>query len=182
MTSSTDLLPEGLNAADYNITTPAGTLLLVPQQSVKPNVKLTGSICDGCSNTPSTFERNGSLQSSNWNAGESTTYNFTLDIQNDVYCWGFEYTGATRTFVAPKDGTYRLEAWGAQGGVWNSDVNKGGYTAGTITLTLGQIVYIYVGQAGIIVRIPNSPMEETRPVRAIIRAYGVGSSGWEDHA
>jgi hypothetical protein len=67
----------------------------------------------------------------------------------NVSTWDFTYTGGYQHFVVPQTGSYRLEAWGAQGGVWNSDVNKGGYTAGTITLTQGQIVYIYVGQAGI---------------------------------
>lgn len=32
--------------------------------------------------------------------------------------WNFDYTGAVQTFTAPRDGTYKLEVWGAQGGVW----------------------------------------------------------------
>jgi hypothetical protein len=145
--TTANLLLEDQPNADYNITTPAGTLLLVPQPSVTPKVKLTAAICDGCGNTV-TFERNGALQQSDWKAGESTTYNFTLDIRNDVYCWGFEYTGAARTFVVPKDGTYRLEAWGASGGTGYTATGTGGpggYCKGDVFLKQNQIIYVYVG-------------------------------------
>lgn len=58
-------------------------------------------------------------------------------------------------FVIPADGKYRLEVLGANGG-GNSNYSsnrgsrggKGGRTAGTISLTKGQVLYIVVGGAG----------------------------------
>lgn len=61
----------------------------------------------------------------------------------------YGYTGKSQVFTAPADGTYTLEAWGAQGGNGNSSTGgKGGYAKGNITLKKGQTLYIYVGQAG----------------------------------
>ncbi len=68
----------------------------------------------------------------------------------------YEYTGAVQTFTAPVTGDYKLEAWGAQGGnsAGNKSVQKpvyyglggrGAYTSGTIRLTAGQTIYVYVG-------------------------------------
>ncbi len=61
----------------------------------------------------------------------------------------FNYTGDYQTFVAPKTGVYKLETWGAQGGHRGSNNGgKGGYTSGTIYLTRGDILYVYVGGNG----------------------------------
>ena len=62
----------------------------------------------------------------------------------------FEYTGRAQSFVATQTGTYTLEVWGAQGGTaYGSYVGgKGGYSKGTVTLQLGDTLYIYVGGKG----------------------------------
>jgi hypothetical protein len=61
----------------------------------------------------------------------------------------FSYTGAVQTFTAPSSGNYKLEVWGAQGGLAGSYAGGlGGYATGTKTLTAGQVLNIYVGQAG----------------------------------
>ncbi|MDR2063335.1 MAG: IPT/TIG domain-containing protein [Candidatus Nomurabacteria bacterium] len=61
----------------------------------------------------------------------------------------FAYTGDVQTFTAPTDGVYRFEAWGAQGGTSaGATGGLGGYSSGEISLTAGDIVYVYVGQAG----------------------------------
>jgi hypothetical protein len=57
------------------------------------------------------------------------------------------------TWTAPADGSYRFEAWGAQGGhAYGGSSNgiggKGGYATGTLYLTAGQTVYVYVGGQG----------------------------------
>ena len=54
------------------------------------------------------------------------------------------------TYTAPADGTYKLQVWGAQGGYRSSSTygGKGGYSVGTITLTKGTKLYIYVGGKG----------------------------------
>jgi len=60
------------------------------------------------------------------------------------------YTGSMQKFVVPKTGTYKLETWGAAGGD-NSAADtggKGGYAAGEVYLTRGEILYLYVGGQG----------------------------------
>ena len=62
----------------------------------------------------------------------------------------FDYTGTEQAFVAPADGKYKIELWGASGGdIAIKDVTYqgglGGYTSGTINLEKNQNLYIYVG-------------------------------------
>ena len=59
----------------------------------------------------------------------------------------FSYTGSYATYTTPTTGSYILEVWGAQGGSYNSSYpgGKGGYSRGTINLTSGETLYIYVG-------------------------------------
>ena len=54
------------------------------------------------------------------------------------------------TFIAPADGTYKLQVWGAQGGYRSSEsyAGKGGYSIGTITLEKSTKLYVYVGGKG----------------------------------
>lgn len=65
--------------------------------------------------------------------------------------WDYGYTGAYQTFIAPEDGLYRFEAWGAQGGAaeHSSTVydngGSGGYVSGDIGLKKNQMIYIWVG-------------------------------------
>lgn len=60
--------------------------------------------------------------------------------------WDFSYTGAVQPWSAPAGGTYKLEVWGARGGVNNGGL--GGYSVGNITLAAGTNVYVYVGGQG----------------------------------
>ena len=68
----------------------------------------------------------------------------------------FNYTGNVQTFVAPYTTTYTLTAYGAVGGYDGVDGQgdgrswggNGGYVQGTINLTAGQTLYIYVGGKG----------------------------------
>ncbi len=67
--------------------------------------------------------------------------------------YNYGYTGDVQTFVAPTDGIYKLEAWGASGGYRGaasniSNAGKGGYTRGNIHLNQGDVLYIYVGGSG----------------------------------
>lgn len=63
-------------------------------------------------------------------------------------------TVTTHLFVAPADGIYKIELWGARGGYGkqnNSNVHlygRGAYTGGLIRLKKGETFYIYVGGAG----------------------------------
>lgn len=59
----------------------------------------------------------------------------------------FKYTGESQVFVAPKTGEYFIELWGASGG-GGEYAGNGAYTSGYISLTKGEILYIYVGSIG----------------------------------
>lgn len=72
-----------------------------------------------------------------------TQVSFTTTMQTD-----FSSIGSEQSFIVPATGNYKLEVWGAQGGTAGDAGGLGGYASGTIVLTAGQTVYIYVGQLG----------------------------------
>lgn len=63
----------------------------------------------------------------------------------------FPYKGEVQEVTLPK-GTYKLECWGAQGGVCNYNYhephNKGGYSYGTLVLDTETTLYVFVGGQG----------------------------------
>ncbi len=68
------------------------------------------------------------------------------DINADIET-NFDYTGEFQMYTARFSGYYKIELWGAQGGViWSG--GKGAYTSGEIYLDAGQVLYIYVGGKG----------------------------------
>ena len=62
----------------------------------------------------------------------------------------FEYTGEEEVYIIPKDGTYKLETWGAQGGNYNSECigGYGSYSTGYVMLEKGDKLYINIGGSG----------------------------------
>ena len=58
----------------------------------------------------------------------------------------FTYKGEGETYTVLKNGTYKIELWGAQGGTGNL-IAPGGYTSGNIYLTKGEKLYFFVGQS-----------------------------------
>lgn len=81
-----------------------------------------------------------------------TTYDLTSTIPNRIKTGDIlncPYSGSAKSIALPK-GKYKLECWGAQGGYRNSTNygGKGGYSAGTITLTGKTLIYLYSGGAG----------------------------------
>ena len=62
----------------------------------------------------------------------------------------YNYTGGVQTFVVPAGVTsITIEAWGAEGGRTGSYYGgKGGYATGTLSVTPGNTLYIYVGGQG----------------------------------
>ena len=56
----------------------------------------------------------------------------------------FDAINKTEIFIAPLDGKYKLEVWGAQGG--GSNGGYGAYAVGTISLIKNQKLYITVGE------------------------------------
>ena len=61
----------------------------------------------------------------------------------------YSYTGSYDSFVAEKEGLYKIELWGAQGGnSGNALGGRGAYTKGVIWLSTGDTLYVYVGGQG----------------------------------
>jgi hypothetical protein len=63
----------------------------------------------------------------------------------------FNTTDGIQLWTVPKDGTYRIEAWGAQGGGRASQLSGGlgARMRGDFQLTRGDVIQILVGQMGI---------------------------------
>lgn len=85
------------------------------------------------------------------------TYSYKFDyeknlcesINNANLVYNYKYNGSFQTFKAPKDGTYKIELWGAAGG--NADniaAGLGAYTKGEITLKKDEKLYLYLGEQG----------------------------------
>jgi len=86
------------------------------------------------------------------NINATTTY-YVQSVTPQGGAQTYNYTGSVQTFTAPTNGTYTLEAWGAQGGNDPSNPNaifggRGGYAKGDVYLTAGQTIQVYVGQQG----------------------------------
>ena len=107
---------EDIYSGDY-------TLMMLPQDV--NNITITVTYSNGGALTKTI--------SGKWDAGKVYKYNLSYQPRS------FAYTGTVQTYTAPVTGTYKLEVWGAEGNV------KGGYSSGTITLSAGKTVYIYVG-------------------------------------
>ncbi len=64
----------------------------------------------------------------------------------------FNYTGKVQTLIVPATGNYKLECFGASGGVGYGNANPfglGGYACGETKLNKDDILYIYVGEDGV---------------------------------
>lgn len=85
------------------------------------------------------------------------TYSYEFDyeknlcesITNTNLVFNYKYNGTFQTFKAPKDGTYKIELWGASGGnSGNITAGLGAYTKGEIKLKKGEKLYLYLGEQG----------------------------------
>ncbi len=116
------------------------------------NLKVNGKEISGINNTKDEFiinDVNGTLEYEITN--DSTEY----DTENYLECetskvWNYDYTGGEQNFVVPATGTYKLEAWGAQGGSLSTTYygGYGGYSVGTIEVEKGKVIYINIGGKG----------------------------------
>ena len=89
------------------------------------------------------------------------TVNFDMaggEIGEQVYDEAKEYT-----YTVLATGIYKLEAWGAQGGVkiaaGTSTTGYGGYSVGNIKLSKGDVLYINVGGAGLTTSSSNKVLQ-----------------------
>ena len=80
--------------------------------------------------------------------GDLEATDLDVDIDYTLAPETFEYTGAVQTFTVPRTGTYTLEAWGAEGGSGTTVGAKGGYAKADFNLSIGDVLYIYVGGRG----------------------------------
>lgn len=70
-------------------------------------------------------------------------------VSMDSFERNFAYTGSVQEFIAPCNGRYKLEVWGAYGGGNpNNDETPGAgaYATGVVTLKKDEKIYIYVGE------------------------------------
>lgn len=85
-------------------------------------------------------------------AGENAVVTANWEVEN--YVQTFDYSGEIKTWTAPYNGNYKLEAWGAQGGrglqngSYSAVGGYGGYSTGNVKLTSGQKLYVTVGEKG----------------------------------
>lgn len=79
---------------------------------------------------------------------EATDLDVDIDYTVDPVTYEFKGTGEVQTFTAPRTGTYTLEAWGAEGGSGTTVGAKGGYAKADFNLSIGDVLYIYVGGRG----------------------------------
>lgn len=80
--------------------------------------------------------------------GDLEATDLDVDIDYTLAPETFEYTGAVQTFTVPRTGTYTLEAWGAAGGKGANEGAYGGYAKAQFNLSIGDVLYIYVGGKG----------------------------------
>jgi Tfp pilus assembly protein PilE len=84
----------------------------------------------------------------------------------------FDFTGDVQSLVVPSTGSYKLEVWGAQGGNSThgstSSGGKGGYAVGTVNLTAGDTIYVYVGGQG----------EESVDTNLVTGGWNGGGGNW----
>ena len=120
------------------------------------NCYLSGTVGGGGSNQINTTHPSyisGDYSSSN--TSRSSYVKFKL-ISYNTGCnitpgtaYDFAYNGEIQAFSAPCSGTYKLEAWGAQGvttesyGWWNG--GNGGYATGNLTMESGDNIFVVVG-------------------------------------
>ena len=78
----------------------------------------------------------------------------SLDVAGGSYNISTTYREVkSHTYTTPYTGTYKIEAWGASGNNNYNDYTKAnpsyaGYTAGVISLTKEEVLYLYVGGQG----------------------------------
>ncbi|MBU3608919.1 glycine-rich domain-containing protein, partial [Polynucleobacter nymphae] len=96
------------------------------------------------------------------NIGKTVALNYlglggtgTLTTISGTTTNNYDYTGAAQTFTATYAGTYTFYLWGAKGGAYGNGYpaigGNGGYATGSLDLTAGQTINIYVGGAGTLI-------------------------------
>ena len=153
----------------------------------------TSSLADGTHTLSCTITSNSGITSN------PCTRQVTIIIHVDQT---FSFTGDAQTFTVPVTGNYEIQLWGAQGGSSAGTGGRGGYTRGTINLTQGESISVYVGgQANVFngggpcgsnctrgggatdIRLVGGPWDNIASLRMriMVAAGGGGSSTWTGH-
>ena len=98
----------------------------------------------------------GGVTKGDWSTGVRTGHGYAkvtlIALASAQKKTSFAFTGDVQEYTAPETGTYTLEVWGAQGGrcvdSYSEAGGRGGYSYGNVTLTKGQVLYIYIGEKG----------------------------------
>jgi len=77
----------------------------------------------------------------NMDDNKITNPEVSLNVEYIQKHFVYDYTGDYQTFIAPINGNYEIEAWGAQG----TGTGYGAYTKGRIYLEKNNTLYVYVG-------------------------------------
>ena len=117
------------------------------------NLKVNGKEVSGINNTKDEFTIN-DLENAVIDyeiTNDSTEYDTESYLECDIdNTWDFDYAGGEQIFIAPTTGTYKLETWGAQGGIINETYygGYGAYSFGNIKISQNDKLYINIGGQG----------------------------------
>lgn len=134
--------------------TPLGLVSLNSGQSKIINIKLwageeienslIGNTFSGYLNTVAYYFPNDS------SSLHTITPTGTSKVPGAKFIQQFSYTGNYQTYTVPVTGWYNVELWGARGGSGGSYIsNLAPKTSGQIYLQANDVIYVYVGGAGI---------------------------------
>lgn len=172
---STDYLSAGVSSQKYGVR---------PVVTLNKNISVKGG--DGKANSPYVIDTDsvkkvsfslenkiiGSQEKANELIKGKITLNLTCKLivnklsrnnkktYSNGKSWDFDYRGIGESFIVPVDGTYKIEAWGAQGGSYFTAIGGlGAYTTGDIDLLEGQKLHIFVGSKGHVDTTKSLPTE-----------------------
>lgn len=86
-----------------------------------------------------------------YNGGVVAIYQDSSWCNNSQTITEFAYSGDEQTFTVERDGYYKIQVWGAQGGSYQGRSyggGLGGFAEGVVHLTTNDEVYVYVGGSG----------------------------------
>ena len=156
--SEDSLLLENVSAMTVQYLNAAGTQI----NTTTPNASSAAKNPNDAAGTTNASSVDVSLSTLNTVAGRDSTYTGTIlsSIPSKIALSGggsaggsitFDYTGAAQTWQVPAGITsITIECWGAQGGISSfGDIGgKGGYAKGTLAVTPGQSLNVFVGGVG----------------------------------
>lgn len=149
--------PAGLSMTNSNVTLPIG--FTVTREATTKFGSITYSSSD---NNVATVTQDGLVRAIA--AGTATITATVTKDANENYPttsvsysvvvvqsnWTYVYTGNVQSWTCPLTGIYQLEALGAQGGTYGGfNGGRGAHIGGQLLINKDQVLYIYVGQAGV---------------------------------